>query len=383
MQNKRKILLSYDLSLLHSIVTKLIIRINNEILHDKFPSNVKSVSGALPGLFLSVNLNIKTSAFHLFETMIKKSQNIRQSRKNNFHRNFISGNNNEIIDNKLEECSLDYSLSINDLSTYTMISNVNNKRDNNIVNNKSKNNEKDNNRTISNEMLNIFLKNLKHILSSLKSSFFSRKDGHYNNFNKINLPISLIELFRDFDTFFGILLKIIYESFNIDLQKKSILSINKNVEDNKTNGGVIDENLSKENILLAKKIEEVSKVMDSLNKEECSSKLSDHSGERSLRISKSLSDQLLIFSNIKGMIYCKKLSDSHELYDQRNDNNIHNNIHNNIYNHGRNENKNEKMKSIINSNTHAHPIITIDHDDEDEEEGKQRTAANQKIFYGQ
>ena len=117
-----KILLSYDLSLLHSIVTKLIIRINNEILHDKFPSNVKSVSGALPGLFISVNLNIKTSAFHLFETMIKKSQNIIQSRKNNFHRNLLSGDNNEIIDNKLEESSLDYSLSINDLSTYTMIS---------------------------------------------------------------------------------------------------------------------------------------------------------------------------------------------------------------------------------------------------------------------
>ena len=74
-----------------------------------------------------------------------------------------------------------------------MISNVNNKRDNNIVNNKSKNNDKDNNRTISNEMLNIFLKNLKHILSSLKSSFFSRKDGPYNNFNKMNLPISLID----------------------------------------------------------------------------------------------------------------------------------------------------------------------------------------------
>ena len=71
------------------------------------------------------------------------------------------------------------------------------------------------------------------------------------------------------------------------------------------------------------------------------------------------------------MTNCKKLSDSHELCNQRNDNNIHNNI----YNHDRNENKNEKMKSIINSNTHARPIITIDHDDEDEEEGKHRIAA--------
>ena len=209
--------------------------------------------------------------------------------------------------------------------------------------------------------------------------FFSRKDGHYNNLNKINLPISLIELFRDFDTFFGILLKIIYESFNIDLQKKTILSINHNVENSKTNDRIIDENLRKENILLAKRIEEVSKTIDSLNREECSSKLSDHSGKRSLRLSQSLSDQLLIFSNIKGMTYCKKLSDSHELYDQRNDNNIHNNI----YNHGGNENKNEKMKSFVNSNTQARPIITIDHDDEDEEEGKQRTAANQNIANGQ
>ena len=347
---------------------------------------MKSVIGSLPGLFISVNLNIKTSAFHLFETMIKKSKNNIWRGKNKFNKNYLSGDNNQNIEDDLQECSsndlqessLDYSLSINDLSTYTMISNVNNKRDNNIVNNKSESNDKDNNRTISNEMLNIFLKNLKHILSSLKSSFFSRKDGHNNNFNKINLPISLIELFRDFDTFFGILLKIIYESFNIDLQKKSILSINKNVEDNKTNGGVIDENLSKENILLAKKIEEVSKVMDSLNREECSSKLSDHSGKRSLTMSKSLSDQLLIFSNIKGMIYCKKLSDSHELYHQRNENNIHNNI----YNHDRNENKNEKMKSFVNSNTDAHPIITIDHDDEDEEEGKHRIAENQNIADG-
>ena len=42
------------------------------------------------------------------------------------------------------------------------------------------------------------------------------------------------------------------------------------------------------------------------------------------------------------------------------------------------------MKSIINSNTQARPIITIDHDDEDEEEGKHKiAAANQNIANGQ
>ena len=360
---------------------------------------MKSVIGSLPGLFISVNLNIKTSAFHLFETMIKKSKNNIWRGKNKFNKNYLSGDNNQNIEDDLQECSsndlqessLDYSLSINNLLSYSMISNINDIKDNNQIKKINyKNNNKDNERKVAYETLNNFLKNIKHILNFFKTSFFSKKDNNYNNLNKTNLPKSLIELLLDFDKLFEIVLKIIFENFNIDLQKKTNLLQNQKVENNKMNNRVIDEMLSKENVLLAKRIEEVSKAMDSLGREECSSNFSDHSGERSLRLSKDLSDQLLLFSNIQGMVYCKKLSDSHTIFDRRNDNNNNNNDNdnNNNNNNKNNNNINNNKNYRINSNPFAPPIIIIDDDDNDDDdekisnEGKQKMIANQNIING-
>ena len=127
-------------------------------------------------------------------------------------------------------------------------------------------------------------------------------------------------------------------------------------------------------------IEEVGKAMYSLKREERSSRLSDRSGERSLRISESLYNQLLSFTTIKGMTYCDKLCDSR----MNNCNHSNNNNNDDDYNYNNfNSTNNASRKNVgnveIKTNSKyknnslnmmsscpiPNPIIIIDDDDDE------------------
>ena len=392
--NKKQIQLSHHLSILHHMITKLIIRISNEILHENFPRYVKSILSSFPGLFMCVNLNVKTSAFHLFEMMFIKgprTANVKNNYGNNNDNNNNNNNNNNIQD--LNEFSLDYSLNIKTLLSAA----INCRKSNNDNNNN--NNHKNTIAPKANEILKSFLKSLKHILNFFKSSCFFTKNNsteeennnnydNNNDFNRFNdnnndfnnnLPSSLFELFRDFDSLFEEILKEIYMKFNHYFKiYPHLLSDPKLHLDNKLD--LEEEKAKNLCLLIFKKIEEVGKAMYSLKREERSSRLSDRSGERSLRISESLYNQLLSFRSVKGMTYCDKLCDSR----MNNCNHSNNNNNNDDYNYNNfNSTNNASRKNVgnieIKTNSKyknnslnmmsscpiPNPIIIIDDDDDE------------------